>query len=187
LIVGVASVGRAQVTTGTISGTVTDPNGAVVTGADVKATNLDTAASRTTASDGDGHFAFTLLPPGRYRLDITSQGFQNYQTEVVVNITQTTSVDARLNLGATAATVLVEAEAPVLQAETSQNGRVIESGTIRQMPLSTRNFQQLLVLQAGAQASVPNSTDLGRGDTAFSVNGQRTTSNSVKINGVDAN
>ncbi|MGH9883526.1 MAG: TonB-dependent receptor domain-containing protein, partial [Pyrinomonadaceae bacterium] len=187
LIVGFATAATAQVTTGTISGTVTDPNGAVVTGADVKATNLDTAALRTTTSDGDGHFAFTLLPPGRYRVDVNAQGFQNYQAEVVVNITQTTSIDARLNLGGTAATVLVEAEAPVLQAETSQNGRVIESGTIRQMPLSTRNFQQLLVLQAGAQAAVPNSTDLGRGDTAFSVNGQRTTSNSVKINGVDAN
>jgi len=187
LLVSFASVGIAQVTTGTISGTVTDPNGAVVSGADVKSTNLNTAASRTTTSDDDGHFVFTLLPPGRYRVDITSQGFQNYQAEVVVNITQTTSLDARLNLGVAAATVMVEAEAPVIQAETSQNGRVIESGTIRQMPLSTRNFQQLLVLQAGAQASVPNSTDLGRGDTAFSVNGQRTTSNSVKINGVDAN
>src|SRR5678815_4836497 len=97
---------RDRVTTGTISGTVTDPNGAVVTGADVKVTNLDTAASRTTASNGDGHFAFTLLPPGRYRVDITSQGFQNYQAEVVVNITQTTSLDARLNLGVAAATVM---------------------------------------------------------------------------------
>lgn len=187
LIVGVAGVGKAQVTTGTISGTVTDPNGAVVTGADVKATNLATAQFRTTTSDGDGHFVFTILPPGRYRIDVTAQGFQTYQAELVVNITQTTSVDARLTLGTTAATVQVEAEAPILQTETSQNGRVIESETIRQMPLSTRNFQQLLVLQAGAQASVPNSTDLGRGDTAFSVNGQRTTSNSVKINGVDAN
>ena len=187
LIVGVASVGRAQVTTGTISGTVTDPNGAVVTGADVKATNLATAALRTTTSDDDGHFAFTLLPPGRYRIDVTAQGFQTYQAELVVNITQTTTVDARLNLGSTAATVLVETEAPIVQTETSQNGRVVESTTIRQLPLSTRNFQQLLSLQAGAQASVANSTDLGRGDTAFSVNGQRPTSNSVKINGVDAN
>lgn len=187
LIVGLASVASAQVTTGTISGTVTDPNGAVVTGANVKAANLDTNSSRSTSSDSDGHFVFTLLPPGRYRVDVAAQGFQNYQVEVVVNITQTTPVEARLNITGTTATVMVAAEASVLQAETSQSGHVIESGTIRQLPLSTRNFQQLLVLQAGAQASVPNSTDLGRGDTAFSVNGQRTTSNSVKINGIDAN
>jgi len=187
LIAGLASVARAQVTTGTISGTATDPNGAVVAGANVKATNLATDATRTTSSDSDGHFVFTFLTPGRYRVEVTAQGFQTYQAELVVNITQTTSVEARLNLAGTSATVMVATEAPVLQAETSQSGQVIESGTIRQLPLSTRNFQQLLVLQAGAQSSVPNSTDLGRGDTAFSVNGQRTTSNSVKINGVDAN
>ena len=153
----------------------------------MKATNLDTNSSRSSSSDSDGHFAFTLLPPGRYRVDVTSQGFQDYQAEAVVNITQTTALEVRLSLTGTTATVVVAAEAPVVQAETSQSGRVIEGETLRQMPLSTRNFQQLLVLQAGAQASVPNSTDLGRGDTAFSVNGQRTTSNSVKINGVDAN
>jgi hypothetical protein len=187
LIVVVASLVKAQVTTGTISGTVSDPNGAVIAGANVKATNLATDAERTATSDSDGHFAFTLLPPGRYRVEVTAQGFQTHQAELVVNITQTTTVDAQLSLGGTTATVMISPEAPVLQAETSQTGQVIESGTIRQLPLSTRNFQQLLVLQAGAQASVPNSTDLGRGDTAFSVNGQRTTSNSVKINGVDAN
>jgi hypothetical protein len=187
LIFGFAGAARAQVTTGTISGTVSDPNAAVVQGADVKATNLDTNSSRSTSSDSDGHFAFTLLPPGRYRVEVTAQGFQNYQAEIVVNITQTTTLEVRLNLTGTTATVMVVAEAPILQAETSQNGHVIEGATIRQIPLSTRNFQQLLVLQAGAQASVSNNTDLGRGDTAFSVNGQRTTSNSVRINGIDAN
>ena len=187
LIIGFAGVSKAQVTTGTISGTVTDPNGAVVPGAVVKATNQDTNSTRQTSSDDDGRFSFTLLPPGNYRVEVTAPGFQTYQADTVVNITQTTPVDAQLSVTGTAANVLVAAEAPVLQAETSQNGRVLEGTTIRQMPLSTRNFQQLLVLQAGAQASVPNSTDLGRGDTAFSVNGQRTTSNSVKINGIDAN
>jgi len=187
LIIGFAGAARAQVTTGTISGAVADPNGAVVQGANVTATNLETNSSRSTTSDSDGNFAFTLLPPGRYRVDVASQGFQGYQSEAVVNITQTTTLDVRLSLTGTSASVLVEAESPIVQAESSQSGRVIEGQTIRQMPLSTRNFQQLLVLQAGAQASVPNSTDLGRGDTAFSVNGQRTTSNSVKINGVDAN
>src|SRR5437764_10527632 len=185
LVVGLASIARAQVTTGTISGTVTDTNGAVVAGANVKATSLATDATRTTSSDGDGHFVFTLLPPGRYRVEVAAQGFQTYQAELVVNITQTTTVNARMSLGSTTATVMITAEAPVLQAETSQSGQVIESGTIRQVPLSARKLQQLLVLQAGAQASVPNSTDLGGGDTAFSVNGQRTTSNSVKINGID--
>ena len=187
LLVGLAGVVRAQVTSGTISGTVADPKGAVVQGANVTATNLATNAARTTSSDSDGHFAFTLVPPGRYRVEVTAQGFQNYQVETVVNITQTTTVEAQLSITGTTQAVTVTAEAPILQAETSQSGHVIEGTTIRQLPLSTRNFQQLLVLQAGAQSSVSNNTDLGRGDTAFSVNGQRTTSNSVRVNGIDAN
>jgi len=187
LLVGFASVARAQVTTGTISGTVADPNAAVVVGAEVKAINLDTNSSRSTSSDSDGHFAFTLVPPGRYRVEVTAQGFQTYQAETVVSITQTTTLAVRLNLTGTTATVLVADQAPIVQAETSQNGHVIEGATIRQLPLSTRNFQQLLVLQAGAQSSVSNNTDLGRGDTAFTVNGQRPTSNSVRVNGIDAN
>jgi len=182
-----AGAAHAQVTTGRISGAVTDPNGAVVPHSTVKATNLDTNASLQTKTSEDGNFAFQLLPPGRYRVEVTAQGFQNYQAEAVVNITQTTTVNAQLSVTGATASVTIEPETPVLQADTSQNGRVIEGETIRQIPLSTRNFQQLLVLQAGAQASVSNNTDLGRGDTAFSVNGQRTTSNSVRINGVDAN
>jgi hypothetical protein len=64
VVLAFAGTVRAQVTTGTISGTVTDPNGAVVNGATVKATNLETNATRETTSDSDGHFAFTLMTPG---------------------------------------------------------------------------------------------------------------------------
>jgi hypothetical protein len=178
----------AQNTTGQISGTVYDQNGAAVPNAAVTATNLGTNAAKQTTADGDGTFVFQLLPPGNYRIEATASGFQKATLEAVVNITQTTTVDVRLAVaGAMIDTVVVTPDAPVLQSETSQTGRVIEGETIRQLPLPTRNFQQLLTLQAGAQNSLSNSTDLGRGDTTISVNGQRTTSNSVKINGIDAN
>ncbi len=178
----------AQNTTGRISGTVTDPNGAIIQNASVKATNLDTNSTRETVSGEDGSFAFQLLPPGRYRVEISANGFQALSVETTVNITQTTTLDISLKVAGSAdSNVTVTADAPILQAETSQNGRVIEGATIRQLPLATRNFQQLLTLQAGAQSSVSNNTDLGRGDSTISVNGQRTTSNSVRINGIDAN
>jgi hypothetical protein len=177
----------AQGTTGQLSGVVTDPNGAVVQGANVSITNVETNLSRQTTTGDDGIYSFQLLPPGRYRVEIGSNGFQNFIAEAVVNITQTTSLDAQLGVSGGDVNVTVEAEAPVLQTETSQNGRVIEGATLRQLPLPTRNFQQLLTLQAGAQSSVSNNTELGRGDTTISVNGQRTTSNSVRINGIDAN
>lgn len=177
----------AQGTTGRISGTVTDPSGAILQGASVRAINQATNAEQTTTTGDDGEFAFQLLPAGNYNVEITASGFQTTTIPAIVNITQTTPVNVQLGLTGGTNTVTVEPEAPVLQAETSQSGRVIEGETIRQLPLATRNFQQLLTLQSGAQSSVSNNTDLGRGDNNISVNGQRTTSNSIRINGVDAN
>ena len=175
----------AQGTTGQISGTVIDPNGAVVSGATVKITQIETNLSRTGTTNEEGFYSFQLLPVGRYAVEITAASFQAFKAEAVVNVTQTTVVDAAL--GVSGDTVTVNVEAPVVQVETSQQGRTVEGETIRQLPLPTRNFQQLLTLQAGAQSSVSNTTELGRGDATISVNGQRTTSNSVRINGVDAN
>ncbi len=175
----------AQGTTGQISGTVTDQTGAVVSGASVKITQADTNLNRAATTNEEGIYSFQLLPVGRYSVEITAQNFQVFKAEAIVNVTQTTVVDAQL--GVSGDTVTVNVEAPVIQLETSQNGRTIEGETIRQLPLPTRNFQQLLTLQAGAQSSVSNTTELGRGDATISVNGQRTTSNSVRINGVDAN
>ena len=183
-----ASAVFSQGTTGEISGVVTDPNNAVVQGANVTATNLDTNLSRTATTGDDGIYAFQLLPPGRYRVSATASGFQETSVEAVVNITQTTAVNITLTVaGATVDPIDVIAETPVLQTETSQSGRVVTGETIRQLPLPTRNFQQLLTLSPGAQSSVSNNTELGRGDATISVNGQRTTSNSVRINGIDAN
>ena len=176
-----------QITTGRISGTVVDQTGAVVQNANVTITNTEINLTRQVTSGEDGGFAVQLLPPGRYRVVVETSGFQNYQADAIVNITETTALEIQLGVGAGINTVTVEPEAPVLQAETSQNGRVIEAVTLTQIPLPTRNFQQLLTLQAGAQSSVSNNTELGRGDSTITVNGQRTTSNSVRINGVDAN
>ncbi len=176
---------QAQGTTGQISGTVTDPNGAVVSGASVKATNIDTNFTRETTSNNEGVFSIQLLPVGKYTVEISGQNFRQFKAETIVNVTQTTTVDAQLSISGD--TVTVNVEAPLAQLESSQNGRVVTGETLRQLPLPTRNFQQLLTLSSGAQSSLSNSTDLGRGDATISVNGQRTTSNSVRINGVDAN
>ena len=174
-----------QGATGTISGSVTDPNGAVISGASVKVTNLSTNFTRETTTNGEGSYSVQLLAAGRYSVEISSSNFKASKVEAVVNITQTTAVDVQLSVSG--GTVVVDVEAPAAQTETSQNGRTITGETLRQIPLPTRNFQQLLALSPGAQSSVTNSTDLGRGDAIITVNGQRTTSNSVKINGIDAN
>lgn len=177
----------AQGTTGQISGIVTDQNGAVVTNATVKVTNTATNFERQTTTNGEGVYSFQLLPAGTYKVEVSAQGFQNQTINAVVNITQTTTVDVQLGVTINQNTVEVDAGAPLVQTESSQNGRVITGDTLTQLPLPTRNFQQVLTLSTGAQSGVSNTTDLGRGDATISVNGQRTTSNSVRINGVDAN
>src|ERR687895_783873 len=122
------------------------------------------------------------------RVEVSAQGFKRVLVEEVeVNVTQTATVSLRLEPSTVEETVTVTAEGTLVQQESSQVGRVIEGRAISQLPLPTRNFQQLLTLSPGASASVSNNTELGRGDAIISVNGQRTTSNSVRINGIDAN
>lgn len=177
----------AQGTTGQISGIVTDQNGAVVTNATVKVTNTATNFERQTTTNGEGVYSFQLLPPGEYKVEVSASNFQVKTINAIVNITQTTTVDVQLGVTVGSNTVEINAGAPLVQTETSQNGRVVTGDTLAQLPLPTRNFQQVLTLSPGAQSGVSNTTELGRGDATISVNGQRTTSNSVRINGVDAN
>ncbi|HXS01923.1 MAG TPA: carboxypeptidase-like regulatory domain-containing protein, partial [Pyrinomonadaceae bacterium] len=178
----------AQGGAGQLSGSVADTNGAVVPGASVKLTSLVTAQEREAVTNDSGDFVFTLLPAGTYKLEITASGFRTVVVdEVRINVTQTTTLPIRLDAATVSGMVTINAEAPLVQQETSQVGRTIEENTIRQLPLPTRNFQQLLTLSPGTSSSVANNTELGRGDAIISVNGQRTTSNNVRINGIDAN
>jgi len=189
IIGGSATGGFAQSATGQLSGTVEDQNGGRVPGASVTITNSAIALERQVTTDENGNFAVQLLPPGRYRAEVSAQGFNTVALEEIdINVTQTTTVDIKLETGAVqGGTVTVTADQSLVQQETSQVGRVIEERQIRQLPLPTRNFQQLLTLSPGTSASVSNNTELGRGDSVITVNGQRTTSNNVRINGIDAN
>ena len=174
-------------TTGQIVGTILDPSGAVVAGAQVKLTS-QAGLERNTASDDTGHYGFPLLPPGTYRVEVNSAGFNACVIErVTVLITQTTTLNVPLAVAARQETVTVTAAPPLVEAESATRGNVIESDTLRQLPLPTRNFQQLLTLTAGTAGALPNSSELGRGDMIFNVNGQRSISNAVVVNGVDAN
>ena len=174
-------------TTGQIVGNIADPSGALIPGAKVTLTG-DNGVQRTDTSDAAGHYLFALLPPGNYSLQIDATGFATAKVNAVaVRITETTPVNLNLKLkSAGEQTVEVTAAPPLVQAENATNGRVIEQATIRQLPLPTRNFQQLLTLTPGTTGSIANSSELGRGDAVVSVNGQRTTSNSIVINGMDS-
>ncbi len=175
-------------TTGQILGEVTDPSGGVVGGAKVTLIS-EVGAPREIVTSGTGHYAFSLLAPGTYRLEISAPGFAVARVDaVIVKLTETTYLDVRLKLASQRQEIItVQSEPPLVQTQDPGRGTVIEQTEIRQLPLPTRNFQQLLTLTPGASGPVTNSSELGRGSPAVYVNGNRSLSNSVVINGADAN
>ena len=174
-------------TTGQIVGLVTDPSGALVAGARVTLTS-DAGVHREVMSGTNGRYTIPLLDPGNYRLEVDQSGFASAKLEgVVVRITETAVVDVALKVAGAPTTVSVTGESPLVQTESSGRGSVIDEQQIRDLPLPTNNFQQLLTLTAGTSGSLTNSSDLGRGDVEVNVNGQRALSNDLVINGIDAN
>jgi len=174
-------------TTGQIVGVVTDPSGALVVGAKVAVTS-DAGVRREVTTGGNGRYTFPLLDPGAYRLEVNSSGFASAKLQgIVVRITESSVADVALKVAGAPTTVSVTGESPLVQTESSARGTVIDENVMRELPLATRNFQQLLAVTAGTSGSLGNSSDLGRGDVAVYVNGQRALSNDVVINGVDAN
>ncbi|MGA9975323.1 MAG: carboxypeptidase regulatory-like domain-containing protein [Candidatus Sulfotelmatobacter sp.] len=174
-------------TTGQIIGVAKDSSGAVIPDAKITLTSA-AGVQRETTSDGTGHFAFSLVPPGPYRVEAEKAGFGKATAEgVVVRITETTTLDVRLKVAAQTATVEVVVKPPLVQIENAAQGTVIEQEQIRQLPLPTRNFQQLLTLTTGTSGPVQNSSELGRGAAPIYVDGNRATSNSIVINGTDGN
>src|SRR5271167_1120241 len=174
-------------TTGQIVGLVRDVTGAVVSGAKVTLTSV-AGVQRETTTDASGHYAFLLTPPGTYSMSVEKAGFSRAQEGgVVVRITDTTNLDVRLEVASQKAVIEVTAQSAMVQTENAAQGTVIEQQQIRQLPLPTRNFQQLLTLTPGTSGPVQSSSELGRGAAPIYVDGMRSTSNSVIINGTDAN
>jgi hypothetical protein len=144
---------HAQSTYGSISGTIIDPSGAAIPAADVTLTNLGTAEKRTQASGDDGHYTFVNLFPGQYRVDIQKQGFKHFaRPNVVVQVQQETRVDASMTVGQVSETVEVTSETPLLQAETSSLGQVVEQRKADELPLNGRNIFNLITVSPAAVA-----------------------------------
>jgi hypothetical protein len=181
----------AQGGTGQIKGVVTDTTGAVVPGAKVTVTSLETGFSRVTVSGGDGSFLIPLMPPSHYQVEVLALNFQRLvRGPITVQVAEAADVgNLALTVGSQSITVMVRGEAGqevLLQTETSTLGKVFDSTLIEAMPLSTRNFTQLLSLQAGVIGAIPGTLALGNGTSQFSVGGARVYDNAVNIDGVNA-
>src|SRR3954469_18438048 len=187
MLLGLAVQGFAQGgATGAITGTVQDPSGAVVANADVRVTNQDTGVVERALKTGpDGSFTAQLLPVGTYTVSVQAPGFTEGKfADVVVRVTETTRMTAKLSTQSVQQKIEVQAEVQTVNTTDATTGQAIEASTIRALPLATQNFQQLLTLSSGAQAELNKATQLGRGDVRIQVNGQREDNNNYLLEGI---
>jgi len=176
------------VSTGAIAGIVTDPAGAVIPGATVSATEKATGSTRSAVADSSGGYRFSLLPSGEYKLRFEAKGFKTViPPDVRVVVTEIATLNMQMILGEAKETVEVSATAEALQLENATLGTVVESRTITEIPLSTRNYTQILTMSTGVVADVSNAANLGNGTQDFYVNGSSNTSNNFQMDGSDVN
>src|SRR5579863_7847028 len=141
--------------TSALTGIVTDPSGAAIPNATVTIISNATGQSRTTNTGADGAYRFTLLPPGDYHVSFSSGGFKTSEVaSQTLNVTETVELNRTLEVGAAAEQVTVEAAAETLQTQSSTLGSVATGATVTGLPLSNRNYTQILSLAAGANAAV---------------------------------
>jgi len=139
-----------QTATGEVNGTITDPNGAVMTGATAKLINQATNIELRTQPNPNGYFTFVNVKPGRYLLRVEARGFKTAETSAFdVGVSQTVTQDVALTLGEVSEAVQVTATAELVQRSSSELGTVISERTVADLPLNGRNFTQLLTLTPG--------------------------------------
>ena len=186
LFFAVSAASAQTAATGQIVGTVTDPAKASVADAAVTVRNVSTGLERTARTSPDGEYVVPLLPPGHYTVTVSSQGFKTQtSTEITVEVATTSTVNIRLQLGESNQTITVEAAAEVLQTDSATNGGVVNDKTVPALPLSSRNYTQILDLQPGVSGSVPNAASLGKNSVDVFVNGGRIMDNSYQMDGQD--
>ena len=184
-----ASVFAQASQTGGITEVVSDSSGALVSGATVDVINESTGRSaRTATTAGDGGYSITLLPPGAYKLEITAPNFKKaVVVGVQVRIGETTRQDLTLEAGRIEETVNVEATPSLINPSSAVTGQPLGSETLRTLPLASPNFLFLLSLSAGTAGEPTDVRTAGRGTADINVNGQRTSNNSISLEGINVN
>jgi hypothetical protein len=190
----------AQVSGGSISGTVKDMTGAVVPVADVSIRNAATGVQQSTQTNSDGFYAFPAVPIGQYQLDISRPGFKPYQRAVTIDVNTKLEADVTLEMGEETQSVTVQGGgAAQIDTESTQMGDVITGPVMTAVGLNGRSYTDLLALQpgivpmstqtpdsvvmAGVTVAIPPSGDLNPGNQ--SISGQREDANGFLVNGSD--
>ena len=181
LVVVFPAVAQTQITTGTIQGTVTDANGAIMPGANVEIKNLDTNLSKTLTTDEGGRFVALALPPGRYSVTVTKQGFATAVAEQVdLTVGQALNLPVAMKVSGVEARVTIAA-APVVDTVKTESSTTLNETAVNTTPILGRKFEDLLTLTPGV--SVVQGPD---GDE-ITFSGQRGVFNNVSFDGGDYN
>jgi hypothetical protein len=187
-LVGSVSIFAQSAGTAGLTGTVTDASGAVVPNVTVTVTNPATNLTRTATTGADGTYRFSLLPPGTYRVRFAATGFKTSEVgSVVLDVTETPVLSRALEVGQQTESVTVEATAESLQTATSSLGTTIGARAVVELPLSSRNFTQIIGLSTGASAGAGNATSFGKGTIDMAVNGNNPGQNNFQMDGVAIN
>jgi len=188
--------GMAQTVTGTIRGTITDPSGAIVSGATVTATNTASSVATVTRTNGTGEYSIRFLQIGQYTVTVSAAGFAtaNYGP-FALEIDQTAKVDIPLSVGSATTKVEVSGQMqPILNTESATLGESFSENTINSVPLNGRDFSQLTVYTPGAVA--PGFSSFGGSDSTernidagnqVSVDGNRQQANNYLLDGQEIN
>jgi hypothetical protein len=179
----------AQTFRGTILGTVTDPSGAVVAGAQVSAKNIGTGQERVSTTSADGSYTIPELPIGTYTVTVTQSGFQTFvATGVTVDVASQRRVDAALKTGEVSTKVEVSADQlPMVETTTNDLGGVLTAQTVENMPVNGRDYTKLIYLNPGVAGSPDQISDSPGSFGEFSMNGARGRSNNYLLDGTDMN
>lgn len=176
LLLGIGQV-FAQAGNGSITGVVTDSNGAIIPNATVKLVSVDRGAEMTTTASGDGIYNFTALQPGKYTVTASGGNFAEQKLEVEVQVGRTTDANFTLGAGSVGAEVTITAEG--VQTTQSNSDAVLSETAIQNLPINGRRFQDFVTLTPSAQV------EGSRGQ--ISLSGQRGINGNVNVDGVDFN
>jgi len=173
--------------TGQMVGDVTDPSGAAIPRATITVKETATGEMRVVTTDRVGHYVVPLLPPGTYSLAATASGFASgVANRVIVPAATSTTVNLQLAVGTAEQTITVASAAEMLQTENSALGQTTDTTTVTSLPLTSRNFTEILQLNPGVASPLPNAASLGKGTVDVNVNGARVSDNGYQLDGEDA-
>src|SRR5579862_8583485 len=181
-------IANAQQTLGGITGTVMESTGSVLPGTVVTIVGDETQLTRSQTSNENGSYDFVNLPIGSYTLTFTHDGFQTQKVpSILVQANRTATVNTTMQVGQVATTITVE-ETPLINSSDTTNGYILDRAQIDAIPLPTGSFTGLAILSPGVNAELPAGTgaNAGLGNQPIWANGQRDTSNTFLLNGVDA-